>query len=144
MPQLKQPESLESTVLQSVQNLVLDLGQQLIDKVCSGVPATTLPIRWGVPSHLQHPVKKKTFICPGLHKLQPFFHPGLPLHLSDAITTAVLKAISILISTAKCTNDAFTKSGDDNCRDIIESLITSALHPRISHLDLLCWPWFKA
>ena len=142
MPQLKQPVSLECIVLQSVQNFILDLGQQLIDEECSGVPATTLPVRWGVPSYLQQPVKKKVFTNPKIHKLRPFLHPDLPLHLSNAVTTSALKAISILVSTTKCTNDAFSKTGDDNCRDIIENLITNALHLKISHLDLLSWPWF--
>ncbi|KAJ9578616.1 hypothetical protein L9F63_005106 [Diploptera punctata] len=141
MPQLKQPESLESTILKYIQNLVLDLGHQLTDKICSGNPATTVPTRWGVPSYLKKPAKN-AFICPTIWELQPFFHPDLPLHLSDSVTTTVLKAISILISRAKCTNDAFSKTGDDDCREIFESLITSALHSRISHLDLLCWPWF--
>ncbi|PSN50045.1 hypothetical protein C0J52_04205 [Blattella germanica] len=135
MPRLKQPASLESIVLQSIRNLVLELGRRLLAKVCSGQPSAPT---WGIPSHLKLTRNK----CQRITKLQLFLHPDLPLRLSDAVTSTVLEAISTLVSTTPCTNDCFSKSGDDCCREVIENLVAGALHPRISHLDLLQWPWF--
>lgn len=139
MPQLKQPPSLESIVLQSLQRFILTLGQELLGEVCSGMPATVPSSRWGMPSCL---VGEKYSKCSELQELQYFLHPDLPLHLSNAVTSVVLEAITTVISQAKCTYDGFSKSGDDSCRDIVETLISVALHAQMSHVDLLQWPWF--
>jgi hypothetical protein len=118
---------------------MLALGQKLLSEVCSGTPAAVPQTRWGVPSCN---ARKKPSKIQKLQEIQYFLHPGLPLYLSNAVTSAVLKAVTTLISQAKCTHDGFSKSGDDECREIVENLICIALPAQLSHLDLLKWPWF--
>jgi hypothetical protein len=138
MPQLKQPSSLESIVLQSLQRFILGLGQELLGKVCSGISATVPSTRWVIPSY---PVTEKHSDCYNLEELQYFLDPGLPLRLSNAVTSAVLEAVTTVISQAKCTYDGFSKTGDDSCRDIVENLISIALNAQVSYVDLSQWPW---
>lgn len=126
-------------MLQSLQRFILTLGQKLLGKVCSGTPATVLPTRWGMPSFL---VRENCSKSSELEELRYFLHPGLPLNLSNSVTSAVLEAIATVISRAKCTYDGFSKSGDDCCRDIIENMISVALHAQVARVDLLQWPWF--
>ncbi|PNF39253.1 hypothetical protein B7P43_G16958 [Cryptotermes secundus] len=139
MPPLKQPPSLESIVLQSVNKFTLALGHKLLDEVCSGTPTTVPPTRWGMSSNF---VSKKPSEILNSQEMQHFFHPGLPLYLSNAVTSVALKAITTIISQAKCTHDGFSKSGDDSCREIVESLISIVLRAQLTHFDLLKWPWF--
>lgn len=126
-------------MLQSLQKFVLTLGEELLGKVCSGTPATVPPTSWGMPSYL---VRQKNSECSELEELQYFLHPGLPLHLSNAVTSVVLEAIATVMSQAKCTYNGFSKRGDDSCRSIVENLISIVLHAQVSHVDLLQWPWF--
>lgn len=134
MPQLKQPTSLKLTVLQSVRKCMQTLGEELLGEVCSGIPSITPSIR---SCH----VKEKHYTSYKLEEVQHFLYPGLPQQLSNAVTSALLEAITKLILEAKCTYDGFSKSGDDRCRDIVENLISIALHDQMSHVDLLQWPW---
>jgi hypothetical protein len=138
MPQLKQPPPLKLIVLQSLQRYIQTLGQDLLKEVCSGTPGIITSTRLGMPSY---PVKDKHLKFYKLGELQQFLHPGLPQPLSNTLTSAILEAITTIISQAKCTHDGFSKSGDDSCRGIVEKLISIALHDQISHVDLLQWPW---
>ncbi|XP_069668909.1 uncharacterized protein [Periplaneta americana] len=139
MPRLKQPASLEVIVLQSIEKFILQFGQRLIEKVCSGTPTSLLPTRWGLSAGSQN---EKSFNCYISSELQPYLDPGLPVHLSNAVSSAVLEAITLIISRAKCTYDSFAKSGDDCCRTIAKNLISLALHDRITQVDLLERSWF--
>ena len=138
MPQLKQPPPLNLTVLQSLQRYIQTLGQDLLTEVCSGIPGIIPSTRSGMPSYL---VEERNHTFYKSEELQQFLHPGLPQTLSNAVTSAILEAITTLTSEAKCTYDGFSKSGDDSCREIIEKLISLALHDQITHVDLLQWPW---
>jgi len=138
MPQLKQPPPLKLIVLQSLQTYIQTLGQDLLNEVCSGIPGIIPSTRSGMPSYL---VEDRNHTFYKLEELQQFLHPGLPQPLSNAVTSAILEAITTLISQAKCTYDGFSKSGDDSCREIVEQLISVTLHDQITHVDLLQWPW---
>jgi len=138
MPQLKQPPPLKFIVLQSLQRYIQTLGQDLLREVCSGASGIIPSTRSGMPSY---PAEERNHKFYKLEELQQFLQPGLPLPLSNEVTSAILEAITTLISQAKCTYDGFSKSGDDSCREIIEKLISAALHDHITRVDLLQWPW---
>lgn len=110
----------------------------MLSAVCSGIPGITPSTKLGMPSY---PLKDKHGKFDKLEELQEFLHPDLPQPLSNAVTSAILEAITTLISQAKCTYDGFSKSGDDSCRDVVEKLISISLHGQMSHVDLLQWPW---
>ncbi|PSN42309.1 hypothetical protein C0J52_11145 [Blattella germanica] len=128
MPNRKKPVTLETLAIKAVCLQIKKVAWTSISSCCK---EKLVRLDWNVPETMVLDFKA----------LKEYLHGNLPRAVASKMMLFLLRCITKLILRLKCTNDAFSKTGDSWCRDVIKDLVLVTINPHLTLLDISKEPY---